>query len=304
VPTYGRAADTEGLPEVDASKKHPGELWLGRSQGRLFVHRRSEILKNTTFSASREFIALVGPSGSGKSTLFRLMLGFEKPSRGSIYYDNQDLADLDVRAVRRQLGVVLQGGQLMTGDIFTNIVGTSSLTIDDAWQAARMVGLEDDINEMPMGIHTGISGIQHAFRRSATAHPDRTRHRAPTAHSVLRRERSTTARRRSSRSLEQPATRIVIAHRLSTVINADRIIVPGRQHRADRQLQSLSSGRAVCGAGSGRLPDDSPMARGEPERVLGAGPRLLSPMCGALAVNLIRKRFWVACAWQPNISKT
>jgi len=234
VPIYGRAKPIlEGLPEADASRKHPGEL-----QGSIEVVNvgfaytaNQEILKNTTFGVRPGgFIALVGASGSGKSTLFRLMLGFEKPSRGSIHYDNQDLADLDVRAVRRQLGVVLQGGRLMTGDIFSNIVGTSSLTIDDAWEAARMVGLEDDINEMPMGIHTGIS------EGSSTLSAGQ-RQRILIARAIVHRPRilfldeATSAldnRTQAivSRSLEQlKATRIVIAHRLSTVINADRIIV-------------------------------------------------------------------------------
>jgi NHLM bacteriocin system ABC transporter ATP-binding protein len=234
VPTYGRAKPIlETLPEVDASKKHPGEL-----QGTIDVvgvgfsyTPDQEVLKNVTFSVHPGgFIALVGPSGSGKSTLFRLLLGFEKPGRGSIYYDNQDLADLDVRAVRRQLGVVLQGGQLMTGDIFTNIVGSSPLTIDDAWEAARMVGLEDDINEMPMGMHTVIS------EGSSTLSGGQ-RQRILIARAIVNRPRillfdeATSAldnRTQAivSRSLEQlKATRIVIAHRLSTVMNAERIIV-------------------------------------------------------------------------------
>ncbi|MEO8304961.1 MAG: NHLP bacteriocin export ABC transporter permease/ATPase subunit [Betaproteobacteria bacterium] len=234
VPIYTRVKPIlAGIPEVDAAKKHPGEL-----QGSIEVVKvdfsytaDQEILKNTTFSVRPGgFVALVGPSGSGKSTLLRLMLGFEKPSRGSIYYDNQDLADLDVRALRRQLGVVLQGGQLMTGDIFTNIVGTRPLTIDDAWQAARMVGLEEDIDEMPMGMHTVIS------EGSSTLSGGQ-RQRILIARAIVHRPRilffdeATSAldnRTQAivSRSLEQlKATRIIIAHRLSTVINADRIIV-------------------------------------------------------------------------------
>ena len=234
VPTYARAKPIlETLPEVDASKKHPGELQGAIDIVKLgFSYRPGEeILKDVTFSVHPGgFIALVGPSGSGKSTLFRLLLGFEKPGRGSIYYDNQDLADLDVRAVRRQLGVVLQGGQLMTGDIFTNIVGSSPLTIDDAWEAARMVGLEEDINEMPMGMHTVVS------EGSSTLSGGQ-RQRILIARAIVHRPRillfdeATSAldnRTQAivSRSLEQlKATRIVIAHRLSTVINAERIIV-------------------------------------------------------------------------------
>lgn len=118
----------------------------------------AEVLKNVSCSIRPGgYIALVGPSGSGKSTLFRLLLGFDKASTLSVNCDNQDLADLDTQAVRRQIGMMLQGGQLMTGDIFTNIVGSSTLTVRDAWAAARMCGLELDIKNVPMCIHTVIS---------------------------------------------------------------------------------------------------------------------------------------------------
>jgi ATP-binding cassette subfamily C protein len=135
-----------------------------------------------------------------------------------------------VRGVRRQLGVVLQGGQLMTGDILSNIIGSSQLTVDDAWEAARMVGLEEDINEMPMGMHTLISEASSTFSGGQ-------RQRILIARAIIHRPRillfdeATSAldnRTQAivSRSLEQlKATRIVIAHRLSTVIHADSIIV-------------------------------------------------------------------------------
>src|SRR5262249_7339624 len=100
--------------------------------------------------------ALVGPSGSGKSTLLRLLLGFEAAAAGAILYDGRDLAGLDPRAIRRQIGSVLQNGRLMTGNVFENIVGASTLTQDDAWEAARMAGLEEDIRQMPMGMQTVI----------------------------------------------------------------------------------------------------------------------------------------------------
>jgi ATP-binding cassette subfamily C protein len=233
-PVYGRAKPIlEGVVEVDAARKHPGEL-----RGSIEVvnlgfsyTKEQEVLKDASFSVpAGGFIALVGPSGSGKSTLLRLLLGFEKPSRGSIFYDHQDLADLDVRGVRRQLGVVLQGGQLMTGDILSNIIGSSQLTVDDAWEAARMVGLEEDINEMPMGMHTLISEASSTFSGGQ-------RQRILIARAIIHRPRillfdeATSAldnRTQAivSRSLEQlKATRIVIAHRLSTVIHADSIIV-------------------------------------------------------------------------------
>lgn len=99
----------------------------------------------------------MGPSGSGKSTLFRLLLGFDFPESGTIYYDGQDLAGLDVNAVRRQLGVVIQNSRMMSGSIFENIASGALVTMDEAWEAARASGLADDIEAMPMGMHTVVS---------------------------------------------------------------------------------------------------------------------------------------------------
>ena len=107
--------------------------------------------------AAGEHVAIVGKSGCGKSTLVRLLLGFEKPKSGAIYYDGQDLAELNLASVRVQMGIVLQNGQIMSGDIFTNIIGTSSLTMEDAWAAAESAGLAEDIKKMPMGMNTVIS---------------------------------------------------------------------------------------------------------------------------------------------------
>ncbi|WP_054648174.1 ATP-binding cassette domain-containing protein [Salidesulfovibrio brasiliensis] len=86
-----------------------------------------------------------------------MLLGFEKPESGSILYENQDISQVDAAKVRKQMGVVLQNGGLMPGDIFTNIIGASTLTLDDAWQAAEMAGFAEDIKAMPMGMHTVIS---------------------------------------------------------------------------------------------------------------------------------------------------
>ncbi|MFM9970681.1 MAG: NHLP bacteriocin export ABC transporter permease/ATPase subunit, partial [Burkholderiales bacterium] len=234
IPVYTRAKPIlETLPEVDGQKAHPGQLAGGLEVVKVgFGYRDGPaILKDVSFSIRPGgYIALVGPSGSGKSTLFRLLLGFEKPTSGSIYFDNQDLADLDVQAIRKQIGVVLQGGQLMSGDIFTNIVGASQLSIDDAWEAARLCGLEDDIKKMPMGMHTVVS------EGSSTLSGGQ-RQRILIARAVVNRPRiiffdeATSAldnRTQAivSHSLETlKATRVVIAHRLSTIINADRILV-------------------------------------------------------------------------------
>ena len=177
-----------------------------------------------------EFIAFVGPSGSGKSTLFRVLLGFEKPQSGAVYYDSQELAGLDVGSVRRQLGVVLQNGKLMPGDIFTNIVGSSPRSMDEAWEAARMAGLADFINAMPMGMHTvisedssTISGGQRQRLMIARALVNRP--------AVLLFDEATSALDNQTQAVVAKsvknlnATRIVIAHRLSTIIQADRIFV-------------------------------------------------------------------------------
>jgi ABC-type bacteriocin/lantibiotic exporter with double-glycine peptidase domain len=177
-----------------------------------------------------QMVAIVGPSGSGKSSLLRLLLGFEKPETGSIYYDRQDLANLDIGSVRRQLGVVIQNGRLMTGDIFSNIVGSMPYTQEQAWEAARMAGIEQDIKDMPMGMFTlvsegggNLSGGQRQRLMIARAIINKPR--------LLLFDEATSALDNEtqgivSRSLESlKATRIVIAHRLSTIVNADCIHV-------------------------------------------------------------------------------
>jgi len=224
----------ETSPEVDAGKTDPGEL-SGRIEiNRVIFRYRDDmplVLRDVSLSIfPGQFVALVGSSGSGKSTLFRLLLGFETPTSGAIYFDGQDLAGLDLQAVRRQLGVVLQNGRVLAGDIFTNIVGAAPLSMDDAWEAARLSGLDRDIEQMPMGMNTmvsegggGLSGGQRQRLMIARAIVGRPR--------ILLFDEATSALDNQtqaivSKSLENlNATRIVIAHRLTTVINADRIFV-------------------------------------------------------------------------------
>ncbi|MBQ8137109.1 MAG: ATP-binding cassette domain-containing protein, partial [Clostridia bacterium] len=105
-----------------------------------------------------EYIAIVGKTGCGKSTLMRLLLGFEKPEKGAIYYDGKDMNKLDMSSLRRKIGTVMQSGGLFQGDIYSNIVITApELTLDDAWDAAEKAGIADDIRAMPMGMQTMIS---------------------------------------------------------------------------------------------------------------------------------------------------
>jgi ATP-binding cassette subfamily C protein len=221
-------------PEVDSVTREAGEL-----TGRIELHHLSFryqteaplVIRNLSVQIRPgEFLAFVGPSGSGKSTLLRLLLGFEAPETGSIYYDEQDLAGLDVRSVRQQIGTVLQTGRVMPGDIFTNIVGSSLATRDQAWAAARMAGFAADIEAMPMGMHTMVdengstlSGGQRQRLLISRALVQKPR--------VLFFDEATSAldnrtQETVSRSLDElKATRIVVAHRLSTIRNANRICV-------------------------------------------------------------------------------
>lgn len=175
-------------------------------------------------------MAIVSRSGSGKSTLIRLLLGFEKPSRGVVLYDGQDLSEVNLSSVRSQLGVVLQNGQLMQGSIFTNIVGTSALTEDDAWVAAQAAGLADDIKNMPMGMQTvisegstNISGGQRQRILIARALAGRP--------SIVIFDEATSALDNRTQAIvthsldKMHATQIIVAHRLSTIKNVDRVIV-------------------------------------------------------------------------------
>jgi NHLM bacteriocin system ABC transporter ATP-binding protein len=221
-------------PEVTGGRSQPGPL-TGEIDVQHVVFRYHADAPLTLREVSiqvraGEFVALVGPSGSGKSTLLRLLLGFETPESGAVYYDGQDLAGLDVHAVRRQIGVVLQQGRLTTGDIFTNIAGASSATVEDAWLAARLAGLEADIRQMPMGMHTVVpegggtlSGGQRQRLLIARALVHRPR--------VLLFDEATSALdNRTQAIITQSlaglqATRIVVAHRLSTITSADRILV-------------------------------------------------------------------------------
>lgn len=233
IPLYERAKPIlEAIPEVDAIKAHPGQLSGNIEVSHLNFSYKSDgplILKDISLNIKKgQFVAIVGSSGSGKSTLLRCLLGFETLSSGSIYYDGQDMSVLDIIAIRRQLGVVLQNGQILPGDIFKNIVGSSGLSIDDAWYAARMCGLEQDIKDMPMGMHTVVMGgvlsggqIQRILIARAIVHKPK----------IIYFDEATSALDNKtqaivSQSLEQlEATRIVIAHRLSTVKNADLIVV-------------------------------------------------------------------------------
>ncbi|MEH2241061.1 NHLP bacteriocin export ABC transporter permease/ATPase subunit [Nostoc sp.] len=221
-------------PEIDLSKSDPGRL-TGKVKIDHVTFRYREDgplnLDDVTIRAEAgELIALVGPSGSGKSTIVRLLLGFETPKDGTIYYDGQDLSGLDTSAVRRQIGVVLQNGRINSASIFENISSGALVTMEEAWEAVQMAGFADDIKSMPMEMHTVIS-------EGGTNLSGGQRQRLLIARALVLKPRilifdeATSAldnRTQAivSSSLEQlGVTRIIIAHRLSTIRNADRIYV-------------------------------------------------------------------------------
>ena len=178
-----------------------------------------------------EYVAIVGRTGCGKSTLVRLLLGFEKPEKGGIFYDRHDLNSIDPRSLRKHIGVVIQNGQLFQGDIFSNItISAPDLTLDEAWEAAEMAGIAQDIREMPMGMQTLISEGQGGIAGGQKQRLMIARAVAPKP-SILIFDEATSAldnktQKQVSGALDKlNCTRIVIAHRLSTIRNCDRILV-------------------------------------------------------------------------------
>lgn len=195
-------------------------------------------------------VAIVGPSGSGKSSLMRLLLGFEKPDSGAVLLDGHDLRDLDVTAIRRQFGVVLQHGRIEAGSLYHNIAGAAPLSLAEAADAARLAGLADDIAAMPMGLHTYVDD-------SGATLSGGQRQRLLLARAIARRPRimlmdeATSALDNATQAhvmqtlARMNVTRIVVAHRLSTVRSADTIYVlsEGRVvERGDYQTLAAAGG--------------------------------------------------------------
>ncbi|HEU0104081.1 MAG TPA: ATP-binding cassette domain-containing protein [Mycobacteriales bacterium] len=224
-------------PESGAAKALPGDL-AGRISMRQISFRYGDdgpvVLDGIDLDiAPGEFVALVGPSGSGKSTVIRLILGFDKPMTGSVLFDGQDLGALDLHAVRRQCGVVLQNGALMPGDVRDNIAAGGRYKDDEIWEAAEMAGLAADIRAMPMKLNSVVDDSAHTFSGGQAQ-------RLMLARALISRPRIVIFDEATS-ALDNPtqqvvvsatkhlnATRIVVAHRLSTVQSADRIVVLDR----------------------------------------------------------------------------
>ncbi|MCY4176008.1 MAG: ATP-binding cassette domain-containing protein [Acidimicrobiaceae bacterium] len=226
----------EAVPERDASASIApvaleGELAVEQVSFR-YLPDGPPVLDDVTLTArAGEFVAVVGGSGAGKSTLVRLMLGLDTPERGAVFFDGRDLRNLDRRAVRRQIGVVPQDSSLQPGSLVENIIGMSEdLTLDDAWRAARLAAVDRDITEMPMQMMTMVadragvfSGGQIQRIRIAAALA-----RRPSI--VILDEATSWLDSRSQAEVMESIeglgiTRVVVAHRLSTIRRADRVYV-------------------------------------------------------------------------------
>jgi ABC-type bacteriocin/lantibiotic exporter with double-glycine peptidase domain len=231
-PYYERLAPVLQTP-LERNQSGIAPPLLGKIEMRdvSFGYRETPILESISLEAQQgEFVAVVGRYGSGKSTLLRLLLGFEQPQHGMILYDGHPLAGLEMQSLRRQIGAVLQNGQIMAGDILNNILGVTRLTIDDAWEAARLACIDQEIRQMPMGMHTyvseggtNLSGGQRQRLLLARA--------LVTRPPILLLDEATSALDETTQAQvmqnlrDLHITRIVIAHRLSTIRDADRIYV-------------------------------------------------------------------------------
>ncbi|MFE0347429.1 NHLP bacteriocin export ABC transporter permease/ATPase subunit [Streptomyces griseoluteus] len=223
----------DATPEVRAGSTRPGPL-TGALEARRLSFRYSDdgplVLDDVSFAVRPgEFVAVVGPSGCGKSTLLRLLIGFDKPVSGSVLYDGQDLGALDQSAVRRQCGVVLQHAQPFNGSIMDVVCGTEPYSPEEVMAAIELAGLAEDVRRMPMGLHTIVAG--------SGAVSGGQRQRLMIAQALIRRPRvlffdeatsaldNDTQRTVIESTRKLNATRVVIAHRLSTVLDADRVVV-------------------------------------------------------------------------------
>lgn len=248
------ATAPDPLPPSQAPKRIAGAIEI-RDLSFRYTPKSPLALDRVGLSIHKgEFVAIVGASGSGKSTLMRLLLGFERPESGDVFYDGTSIGRLDLAHLRRQIGVVLQHGRLTSGSIQANIVGPSGLGMEEALAAARLVGLEADIEAMPMGMHTvlldggaTLSGGQRQrilIARALVAQP-----------SILLLDEATSALDNRTQAIvtetlsKLAVTRVVIAHRLSTIEAVDRVIVLDRGRIAETgTFRELMDGNGLFAA--------------------------------------------------------
>jgi ABC-type bacteriocin/lantibiotic exporter with double-glycine peptidase domain len=221
-------------PEKHAGQEHPGRLAGSISVKNVSFRYRAAgpvVLDGVSIEARPgECIAITGPSGSGKSALIGLLLGLMQPQSGSVSFDGRELGSLDAGEVRRQIGVVMQDGRILAGSIYENICAAGAHSMEAAWEAARAAGLAEDLEDMPMGMQTmvaeggsNLSGGQRQrllIARALILKP-----------AILIFDEATSALDNRTQAIvtaslkRLAATRIVVAHRLSTIRDADRIYV-------------------------------------------------------------------------------
>jgi ABC-type bacteriocin/lantibiotic exporter with double-glycine peptidase domain len=191
---------------------------------------------------SGELIGIIGESGAGKSTLFKLLLGLETITSGRISLDNINIEHIDNYSLRKQFGVVLQNSQVFPGTILTNLGMNNSLNLDEAWQLAEQIGLADDIQRMPMKMHTYISDNAGESLSGGQKQKILIGRALATNPKVLLLDEATSALDSASQAVIYKyldglkITRLVVAHRLSTLMNADKIY-----QLKDRQLAIKSN---------------------------------------------------------------
>jgi ATP-binding cassette subfamily C protein len=237
-PLFDRAVELAQVPlESSTDRADPGPLRGAVAfAGVTFRYQPTTrpVLDDLSFRIEpSEMVAIAGHSGCGKSTIMRILLGFETPEQGSVLFDDQDLTSLDVDAVRRQLGVVLQDGQLVPGTVHENLAGVATLSERECWELAEVVALADDIREMPMGMDTVVSLTGGAFsggqrQRMLIARALAARPRILLLDEATSALDNVTQRVITHNLAQLGMTRIVVAHRLSTMVDADRILVVER----------------------------------------------------------------------------
>jgi ATP-binding cassette subfamily C protein len=224
----------EADPENQPGQEDPGQLKGAiEVSGVFFTYQGTPapVLKGVSFKVEPgQFVAVVGESGSGKSTLLKMLLGFHDPTAGAVLYDGKALSRLDKGKVRRQIGTIIQNGELIQGNIYFNIMGASAGDEAAAWEAARIADIDKEIREMPMGLHTFVPHGGGSFSGGQ-------KQRMLIARAVARKPRivyfdeatsslDNASQARVMANLQSmQATRLVVAHRLSTVENADLIVV-------------------------------------------------------------------------------
>ena len=235
IPLFKRAMPVLGAePEVTETASDPGRLSGRISLSNVsfrFTQDGPPVLDDVSFTIDPgEFVALVGPSGAGKSTILRLLLGLERPVAGTVFYDEHDLSDLDLRLVRRQIGTVMQSVGVLPGSIYENIAGARMLSDEEVMEAARKASFADDIRSFPMGLDTFVAEGGSTLSGGQCQRLMIARAFVGNPSIILLDEATSALDNREQAAIQESigsmnATRLVIAHRLSTIKNADKILV-------------------------------------------------------------------------------